>query len=151
MIILLIFSCHGGTFCFRNLMKQAENCVDCKITHLYFENDSLVFAFAKSKGHQAGEECVGPWHIYANPFEPEICPVLALARYLLSFPDKLRSNTALFEGTAQYNRYTVKEMMSICVLESHIDMTSRDYSVILCFLLSCRIFKIQYVFSNFNT
>ena len=103
-------------------MKRAENCVDCKITHIYFENDSLVFAFAKSKGHQAGEEHVGPWHIYANPFEPEICPVLALARYLLSFPDKLRSNTALFEGTAQYNRYARIFMATLKELEEELKM-----------------------------
>ena len=31
-------------------MKRAENCVDCKIDHIYIENDSLVFHFAKSKG-----------------------------------------------------------------------------------------------------
>lgn len=47
-----------------NLMKQAENCVDCKITHIRFEDDCLVFEFAKSKGHQDGEEHVGPWHVY---------------------------------------------------------------------------------------
>ena len=67
-------------------MKRAENCVNVKINHIHFEDDSLVFQFAKSKGHQGGEEHVGPWHLYANPLEPEICPVLALARYLFAFP-----------------------------------------------------------------
>ena len=62
-------------------MKRAENCVDCKITHITFEGDSLVFQFAKSKSQQDGEEHIGPWHIYANPKEPFICPVLSLARY----------------------------------------------------------------------
>ena len=33
-----------------NLMKRAENCVEAKIAHISFENDSLVFEFAKSKG-----------------------------------------------------------------------------------------------------
>ena len=37
-------------------MKRAENCVDCKITHITFEGDSLVFQFAKSKSQQDGEE-----------------------------------------------------------------------------------------------
>ena len=48
-------------------MKKAENCVSCKVNHINFEDDCLVFRFAKSKGHQDGEEHVGPWHVYANP------------------------------------------------------------------------------------
>jgi hypothetical protein len=87
-------------------MKRAENCVDCKITHITFEGDSLVFQFAKSKSQQDGEEHIGPWHIYANPKEPFICPVLSLARYLFTFPNVLVGKSPLFEGTAQYNRYS---------------------------------------------
>ena len=41
-------------------MKRAENCVDCKITHITVKSDALTFQFAKSKGHQNGEEHVGP-------------------------------------------------------------------------------------------
>ena len=95
-----------------NLMKRAENCVDCKITHITVRNDSLVFQFAKSKGHQNGEEHVGPWHVYANPLEPHLCVVLSMARYLFAYPELLLNNTALFQGTAQYNRYS-KLFMSL--------------------------------------
>ena len=48
-------------------MTRAENCVDCKITHIRVKSDCLVFAFAKSKVHQNVEEHVDPWHVYANP------------------------------------------------------------------------------------
>ena len=89
-----------------NLMKRAENCVDCKITHIRFEDDCLVFEFAKSKGHQDGEEHVGPWHVYANPLEPHLCPVLALARYLFMYPAILAGKSPLFEGSDQYSRYS---------------------------------------------
>ena len=88
-----------------NLMKRAENCVDCKISHITVKSDCLVFQFAKSKGHQNGEEHVGPWHVYANPLEPHLCVVLSLARYLFTYPQLLLNNTALFQGTSQYNRY----------------------------------------------
>ena len=47
-------------------MKRAENCVNAQIAHIYFEDDSLVFEFVKSKGHQDGEEHLGPFHIYVN-------------------------------------------------------------------------------------
>ena len=87
-------------------MKRAENCVDCKITHITIRNDALVFAFAKSKGHQNGEEHVGPWHVYANPEEPHLCVVLALSRYLFTCPQLLKEDASLFQGTSQYNRYS---------------------------------------------
>ena len=86
-------------------MKRAENCVDCKINHITMRNDSLVFQFAKSKGHQNGEEHVGPWHLYANPDKPHLCIVLSLARYLFTYPQLLKEGASLFQGTSQYNRY----------------------------------------------
>ena len=61
------------------LMKRAENCVGAKINHISFRDDALVFEFAKTKGNQTGDE-FGPWHVYANPKAPWICPVLAFAR-----------------------------------------------------------------------
>ena len=69
-------------------MKRAENVVNAKLQHIFFKDDALCFEFAKSKGRQEGEEILGPWHLYANPSEPHICPVLALARYLFSYPEK---------------------------------------------------------------
>ena len=86
-------------------MKRAENYVDCKMNHNTIRNDSLVFQFAKSKGHQNGEEHVGPWHLYANPEEPHICVVLSLARYLFTYPQLLKEGASLFQGTSQYSRY----------------------------------------------
>ena len=65
------------------LMKRAENCVNCKINHISFQNDCLVFEFAKSKSHQRGKKHIGPWHVYANPHKPWCCPILGSARYFL--------------------------------------------------------------------
>ena len=70
----------------------------------------LLFSFAKSKGYQQGGKHVGPWHVYANHFKPWICPVLALAWYLFSFPDVLKGYRPLFDGGSQYNRYTMDEL-----------------------------------------
>jgi hemerythrin-like domain-containing protein len=40
-------------------MKHAENFVQLKIQHIRMEDDEMLFEFAKSKGHQGGEEYVG--------------------------------------------------------------------------------------------
>ena len=62
-----------------NLMKRSENRVNMKLAHILFQEDVLVFEFAKSKGMQGGEDHVGPWHVYVNPLNLFICPLLSLA------------------------------------------------------------------------
>lgn len=86
-------------------MKRAENCQGAMVTHICVLEDSLCFRFSKSKGHQDGEEAYGPWHVYSNPFEPSTCAFLAMSRYLFTYPDILRNNSALFPGKDQYTRY----------------------------------------------
>ena len=102
-------------------MKRAENVVDAKINHISFCDDALVFEFAKSKGQQKGEPH-GPWHVYANPLKPWICPVLGLARYLLCYPDVLKGDVPLFEGTNQYGRYAARFMQLVNDPETIIDL-----------------------------
>ena len=87
-----------------NLTKRAENCEGCKIDHIYWSADSLVFEFAKSKGDQDGK-FVGPWHCYSNPESPHLCVVLALANYCLTYQEVLIRGAPLFEGMSQYDRY----------------------------------------------
>ena len=90
-----------------NLMKRAENCVDVMINHITFGSDCLKFEFAKSKTEQTGQ-LHGPWHVYANPKNPHICPVLALARYIFCYPEVLKGDVPLFDGTSQYGRYAAR-------------------------------------------
>ena len=80
-----------------NLMKCAEKCKGCKTNHIYWNADSLVFEFAKSKGYQHGK-FVGPWHCYANPEKPHLCVVLVLAKYCLTYTEVLTKGAPLFEG-----------------------------------------------------
>ena len=54
--------------------------------HVQWENDSLVFYFSKTKGDQSVDKSGDLWHVYLNPKNTELCPVLALEKYLLSHP-----------------------------------------------------------------
>ena len=105
-LFILLTVVHCKTQYERNLMKRAENYVDSKTSHITFKNNSWVFHFTKSNGHQNGKDRVGPWYVYANPHRPHIFPVLALARYLFTYPELLVKNTSLFQGKYQYNRYS---------------------------------------------
>ena len=102
------------------LMKRAENCVGAKINHISFIDDALVFEFAKSKGNQTGDE-FGPWHVYANPNKPWMCPVLALSMYLFCYPDVLRGDAPLFEGNYQYRRYSTRLSKGLYEMEGNLN------------------------------
>ena len=90
-----------------NLMCRADNLVNLNLAHIGWEDDSLLVCIAKAKHDQEGEGAKTPWHIYANPCNPYICPVLALGLYLFSHPLLITNNNSfLFTGNSQYRRYT---------------------------------------------
>ena len=88
-----------------NLMARASNCLLLHLGHIEWRNNCLVFFFGKSKRDQTGENSNNPWHVYSNPYEPCICPVLAMAQYVCSYPDIATGKARLFPGNNQYNRF----------------------------------------------
>jgi len=46
-----------------------------------------------------------PWHVYANPICPYICPILSLSRHIVCNPSILSGSGKLFEGEFQYERF----------------------------------------------
>ncbi|KAL7469831.1 hypothetical protein ACHAXS_013690 [Conticribra weissflogii] len=69
-----------------NLMSRSENVNDCHAENIIWLDDALGFHFPKSKTDQLGKRGDAVWHVYANPGNPAVCPILALACYLFSFP-----------------------------------------------------------------
>lgn len=65
------------------------------------------------KNDQSGERPSDPRHIYANPLQPEVCPILALGIYLMCFPCDTSSNQ-LFPGSNQDDRFgnTIRRVLS---------------------------------------
>ncbi|CAN0032252.1 unnamed protein product, partial [Phaeothamnion confervicola] len=55
---------------------------------------------------QLGDRPRDPRHIYANPFQPEICPFLALGLYALAYKVGGSKNGKLFPGKDQYQRFS---------------------------------------------
>ena len=88
-----------------NLMARADNCVNMHVNHIQWQDDCLLFFFGKSKKNQTGDASDRPWHVYSNPNAPHLCPVLALAKYLLTHPDLLQEGSPLFPGGSQYERF----------------------------------------------
>ena len=88
-----------------NLLARSNNCLTMNVNYLQWDNDSLVLYFSKTKGDQSVDKSGDPWQVYSNQKNPELCPVLALAKYLLSNPDLLNGNCPLFTGKNQYERF----------------------------------------------
>ena len=51
--------------------------------HITWNVDAMVFKFPKHKGDQEGRTSI-PKHVYANPLNPTICPILAFAVLVFS-------------------------------------------------------------------
>lgn len=95
-----------------NLISRAVNVAALRMARIKWLSDALGAFFAFTKTDQGGERPKHAFHLYANPFTPEICPVLALALRLMSFG--LNANGALFEGNQQQSRFgeTLKRHLS---------------------------------------
>ena len=79
-------------------MAWADNCVYSHVNHLEWSDDCIIVYFSRSKGDQEGVSCNNPWHIYLNPFCPEISSVLALTKYVLVYPTLLKVDCPFFSG-----------------------------------------------------
>eukprot|EP00644_Phytophthora_capsici_P008981 jgi/Phyca11/68153/gw1.6.559.1 len=72
-----------------NLMSRADSVDTIMLQHIEWSEDCLVVEEQGHKGDQTGAEKFGK-HVYANPYEPSQCSVLALAVHLFSCPERSR-------------------------------------------------------------
>ena len=105
---------------------QGRNTSTIHLHHLEWQNDSLRVYFSHMKNDQTGERHQDPRHIYANPLNPTVCPVLALSTYLSVFSISGVKGSALFPGDNQYKRFT-KYVDSL--LEKYEEEISTDFGV----------------------
>lgn len=66
-----------------NLFARSNSVAGLRTHHLCWIGDALVVDMSKQKADQTGEK-ITPKHLYANPFRPEMCPILALALQIFS-------------------------------------------------------------------
>jgi hypothetical protein len=65
------------TLCW-NLIARCNFVATVLFRHISWENDSMVVVFPPHKGDQEGRNAL-PKHVFANPDNPDMCPILALA------------------------------------------------------------------------
>jgi hypothetical protein len=80
-----------------NLIARSNTVSSLMMEHIGWEGDALLISTPKHKGDQEGVKCF-PRHVYANPSDPAICPVLALA--VLTFVRSLRHDPTSVDSAA---------------------------------------------------
>eukprot|EP00048_Salpingoeca_helianthica_P006694 m.101557 g.101557 ORF g.101557 m.101557 type:complete len:665 (+) comp14090_c7_seq3:760-2754(+) len=89
-----------------NLACRVSNTATVCYSHMSWANDAMQIVFAHMKNDQTGERPRDPRHLYANPFQPEVCCVLSLGIYLLCFQVGANNNGHLFGGPNPADRYS---------------------------------------------
>ena len=79
-----------------------------------WENDCLCIFFAHMKNDQGRYRKRDPRHVYSNPHDPIICPILALAIYFSTFNLSGTKGSQLFPGDNQYKRFS-KYLEKLCI------------------------------------
>ena len=88
-----------------NLMARSDNYANMHLQHIQWRSDILIYYVGTSKVNQTRDRANDPWNVYSNPKNPKICPVIALAKYFFSRLNILTTNSKLFPGNHQYERF----------------------------------------------
>ena len=83
-----------------NLFSRSCSVSSLRTHHCTWVNDSLVIDMSVQKGDQTGEN-IKPKHVYANPYNPELCPILAFALHTFAVSCRPGENdkSRIFIGT----------------------------------------------------
>ncbi|KAH9151940.1 hypothetical protein AeRB84_005565 [Aphanomyces euteiches] len=80
-------------FCW-NLMARSASVGSIRYDHMTWKGDAFVVRFAFTKHDQEGINNV-PRHVYANVFQPSICPILSLAILVFTRGVRLENTSRL--------------------------------------------------------
>lgn len=87
-----------------NLMARSDSVRKIMLQHVDWKNDCMTITFAKHKGDLTGEGLGNEKHVYANPLNPKICPILALAVLIFTSHRGSQVNEqTLFAGIRRYS------------------------------------------------
>jgi integrase len=82
-----------------NLFARSNSVATLRFHHFDWKEDCMLITIPRHKGDQEGNRVV-PVHVYANPLNPELCPVLALAIHVfcIQYHRGTTDQWCLFDG-----------------------------------------------------
>ena len=85
-----------------NCMSRSRNIGDLAYHNFRTDNDYIKIRYDNTKADQSGDN-VKDKHVYANPFNPLVCPILALGIWFSLESKRLGSRTSIL-GLEKYDR-----------------------------------------------
>jgi len=95
-----------------NLCGRADTVTSVHARHIDWEADALIIGISKSKRNE--KETLEPFRVYANPYEPEVCPILALALHIACYGYIFQEGTSLFHKGNDGESSLSREFQKIC-------------------------------------
>ncbi|POM65190.1 Hypothetical protein PHPALM_19137 [Phytophthora palmivora] len=95
-----------------NLMCRSANAFGIRHSHMEWRGDALQIYFAHMKNDQGGDRPRDPRHVYSNPLQPSICPIISLGLYWAT--SNFDGSDLLFPGSNQYERFRKCWMRLLC-------------------------------------
>jgi hypothetical protein len=112
-----------------NLGCRVNNTTNIRLQDITWSHcfDCFHILFSHSKTDPTGDDSLYPRHIFANPSEPLVCPVLALSMY---FTTCFSGNTCckddhLFPGKQQEHRFN--RILNRLIMENEEEVKSLGY------------------------
>jgi hypothetical protein len=103
-----------------NLMGRAQQVSRIRYDWIWWQDDAMVIKVPTQKGDQNG--LLSYWkRVYANPFKPWLCPVLALAVHVFSITPADLFTNHVFTGNGQAFSKQFKRFMSWAFPEETIE------------------------------
>ena len=89
-----------------NLMSRSDSVDHLMLPHVDWIGDALIITEHGQKADKKGENTYGK-HIYANPLQPQICPILALGVHIFcSGYHPPNGRQQIFQGTDSKSRFS---------------------------------------------
>lgn len=112
------------------LIARCHSVGSLMYNHISWNNDSMVIVFPTHKGDQNGETSL-PKHVYANPLEPSLCPILSFAIYIFCYGfHRKGSKTQVFDGDSLSESRFSKWLKSFGV-ENEADFVSMGLAIVM--------------------
>lgn len=98
-----------------NLLARCISIASLCFDHFSWAEDCMTVVFPTHKGDKEGKNAVAK-HVYANPLNPVMCPILSLAIFVFTKGIRLAgSSTIVFGGQAKQNENIFSKWLSkIC-------------------------------------
>jgi hypothetical protein len=114
-----------------NLGCRVNNTMNIKFKDINWSHcfDCFQIVFAHTKTDPTGEESSYPLHIFANPTQPLVCPVLSFAMYLSTCFSGMHVSKEdfLFPGSKQEQRFS--KILIRVLMENQDEVNSLGYEV----------------------